>query len=183
MRKRNVHSETRRLYLYMFSLSAALRFLSLWKIVYFENIFFYFPLSKDFPSCMKSQWRVRLIILLVCTSVPLVYLNVLWIIKGIKALGKRREVHRYREWTGSALSAGVTFSFHGNPLWGWCGPWGFCSSGHSWEDGLAWEGWVCQETGQVLAPRLLCCQASAWVVWIIYMPVLRTCRNLTGVLL
>lgn len=54
MSKRNVHSAPWRLYLDMFSLNAALHFLSLWKIVYFENIFFYFPLSKDFPSCMKS---------------------------------------------------------------------------------------------------------------------------------
>lgn len=128
MRKRNVRSATWRLHLYMFSLSTALHFLSLGKIVYFKNIFFIFLYWKTFLPVWNHQWRVRLIIRLVCTSVPLVYLNVLWIIRRIKALGwqeKRREVHRYREWAGSALNGGVTFSFHGNPLWGWCGPWGF----------------------------------------------------------
>lgn len=54
MRKRNVHSATWRLYLYVFPLSAALCFLSLQKIVYFENIFFIFLYHKTFPSCMKS---------------------------------------------------------------------------------------------------------------------------------
>lgn len=101
MRKRNVHSATWRLYLCMFSLSAALHFLSLQKIVYFENIFI-FLCQKTFLPVWNHQWRVRLIILLVCTSVPLVYLNVLWIIKGIKALGweekRGAEVQRMSWW-------------------------------------------------------------------------------------
>lgn len=91
MSRRNVHCAPCRLYLYTFSLSAALHFLSLRKIVYFENIFFIFLCQKTFLPVWNHQWRVRLIILLVCTSVPLVYLNVLWLIKGIKALGWEEE--------------------------------------------------------------------------------------------
>lgn len=157
MSRRNVHCAPCRLYLYTFSLSAALHFLSLRKIVYFENIFFIFLCQKTFLPVWNHQWRVRLIILLVCTSVPLVYLNVLWIIKGIKALGweeeRGAEVQRVSwqcTWGSCDLSIPCT------SLWGCSAPWGCCSSAGG-EPGLG--AWVCPEAAVL---------PGTWGVWIIY---------------
>lgn len=79
------------------------------------------------------SWRWLSFIMLVCTSVPFVYLNVLWIIEGTKACGwEMNEVHRYRRWTGSALNTGVMFSFGGSIFWVYCGTLVFCSLGARW---------------------------------------------------
>lgn len=134
----------------------------LWKYL------FYFPLSKDFPSCMKSpvegetQYSASLHFcafgLLEC------------IVNNQRNKGTwmaREEAHRYREWTGSALGAGVRLSFHADPLWPL----------RVLQLGSQLEGWVCLGRPSPEAAEL------PGTVWFVFMPVLRTCRNLTGVLL